>query len=131
MYALVSAGYSAFVCDPVLDLTICLSPDRACQCGGHRQIFIIPLPVRCLFATFEAVSVDRKAVIDLPPPAPLFASFSLSKLHLSTSICRCASQVNSCLSPEVVQSAFVSINHANCEELFRIPPKPTADASRH
>lgn len=64
MYAPVSTGYCAFVCDPALDPTICLSPDRVCQCVGHRQIAIIPPPVSCLCTTFEAVIVDRQAVID-------------------------------------------------------------------
>lgn len=64
MYARMSTGYSAFVHDPAVDPTICLSPDRACQCVGHRQISVIPPPVSCLCTTFEAVNVDPKAVID-------------------------------------------------------------------
>lgn len=88
MYALVSTGYPFFVCDPFVDLTICLSLDRPCQCVGHRQIFIIPLPVSCLCTTFEAVSVDREVVIDAQSAAataaidPLLIIFFSDKITL-------------------------------------------------
>lgn len=54
---------------------------------------IIPPPVSCLCAAFEAVIVDRKAVIDARSAAATAASGLLliyfsppSELHLSTSI---------------------------------------------
>lgn len=64
MYARLHWIYQAFACNPAADPTICLSPDRACQRAGQRQLPVIPPPVSCLCTTFEAVNIDPEEATD-------------------------------------------------------------------